>query len=119
MELQIRFPDDLRATMALETESIPCFSQVSDTFELQFREPLPEAVGTVTEWSKEDLCARSPALGGSKWLYRCPSMVTLTQCGEDLYQIISLYFYSIGVGWHPIIKDGVFSEPGAIADEDV
>lgn len=119
MKLKIRFPDDLRVAMALETESIPCFSKVSDIFELQFSEPLPEVVGTVTEWSKEDLRMRSPALGGSKWLYRCPSMVTLSRCEEDLYQVVSLYFYNASNGWHPIIEAGVYSQPGAIFDEDI
>lgn len=98
---------------------IPCISKVSDRFEIVFESPLSAMVGMVEGWDRKLLAERAPAGAGGEYIYYRPSLVSLQEIADELFQIVHLKMFYDSFGWLKIIENGEYAKPGPIWDEDV
>nr|WP_279153147.1 hypothetical protein [Pseudomonas mosselii] len=118
MILSIRFEKDLISQRLLELRYLPCLCRVSETFEVEFFDPLPVASGTVTEWERAALEQRVIPGTGGEYSHYALSEISLALLEEDRYLIVDLKMFHRYFGWCEVIKDGAYVTPGNFWDEE-
>lgn len=73
--------------------------------------------GAVTDWDRKSLAERAPAGAGGTYTHYRPSLISLQQLGDDIFQITNLKMFYESFGWLAIVENGEYAAPGLIWDE--
>ncbi|WP_141261634.1 hypothetical protein [Komagataeibacter diospyri] len=111
MKLRISFPDNFISEMTIDQKFVPCLCKISRDFEIEFRAPLQEVVGIVSEWDIELINERAPAGMGGKYTYYADGEISIERISDDMYRILDLKMFYPASGWRPVIKDGDYAVP--------
>lgn len=84
MILTICFEQDLISQRLLELRYLPCLCRVSETFEIEFFDPLPVVSGTVTEWDRTALEQRVIPGTGGEYSHYALSEISLAPLEENV-----------------------------------
>ena len=118
MKLNIVFPESMKTEQLLMQERIPCVCKISKNFEISFSDIIPEAIGTVLEWDREELELRAVAGAGGRYTHYANSLITLAALEPDVYNIMSLDFFYVNFGWCAVISKGEYAPPGKFWDDE-
>ena len=113
MLLRISIPQNLRNEWLLSQEDVPCVCYVCGSFEIHLEEPLLAAVGTVEDWSHEELDYRVPAGAGGRLTHFKHAKMTLRPHSDGVYAVWALSMFNGRFGWMPVVREGVYAEPKA------
>ena len=117
MKLCIKFEKNGWFEYFIKNKNIPCICKIKgNDFSVEFFSPLPEAVGTVKDFSKEEINLRAPSYGGGVHTHNSFAEISLIEVSQDIYEISDLrFFYQIS-GWHQILENFSLVE---VVDEDL
>ncbi|MCX5510491.1 hypothetical protein [Pseudomonas sp. BJa3] len=118
MILTICFEQDLISQRLLELRYLPCLCRVSETFKIEFFDPLPVVSGTVTEWDRTALEQRVIPGTGGEYSHYALSEISLASLEGDRYLIVDLKMFHRYFGWCEVLKDGAYVTPGNFWDEE-
>lgn len=121
LTLTIDFSDILLVQELIKLQDIPCFCRVSGnvSFELEFQNPLPQAIGKVEGWTASLIDERSWAGAGGLYTHYCFSMVSIEPIRQGFYRIMSLKFFNRSCGWCRLIEDGNWAVPALNSQEEL
>jgi len=117
MKLCIRFEKDGWFEYFIKNKNIPCICKIrGNDFSVEFFSPLPEAVGTVKDFSKEEINLRAQSYGGGVHTHNSFAEISLIEVSQDIYEISDLRFFYQTSGWHQILENFSLVE---VVDEDL
>ncbi|QQB51076.1 MULTISPECIES: hypothetical protein [Delftia] len=117
MKLCIKFEKNGWFEYFIKNKNIPCICKIKgNDFSVEFFSPLPEAVGTVKDFSKEEINLRAPSYGGGVHTHNSFAEISLIEVSQDIYEISDLRFFYQTSGWHQILENFSLVE---VVDEDL
>lgn len=117
MKLCIKFEKNGWFEYFIKNKNIPCICKIKgNDFSVEFFSPLPEAVGTVKDFSKEEINLRAPSYGGGVHTHNSFAEISLIEVSQDTYEISDLRFFYQTSGWHQILENFSLVE---VVDEDL
>ncbi|WP_155294172.1 hypothetical protein [Delftia acidovorans] len=94
MKLCIKFEKNGWFEYFIKNKNIPCICKIKgNDFSVEFFSPLPEAVGTVKDFSKEEINLRAPSYGGGVHTHNSFAEISLIEVSQDIYEISDLRFF--------------------------
>ena len=119
MNLEIKFPNNIRTENILRQSRLPCLCKVSVRgFEVEFRSPMQTTIGVVKNWDRSAIESRVPSGAGGQYTYYSDALITLSMISNELFEIQQLALFDENFGWCNLIEDGKYSSVPNFFDAD-